>query len=380
VRRLNDAGQAIFGPGGTPMEEGSVLRNPALAETLRQIARQGPSAMYGGAVGAALADFLEGEGSPLRVGDFARHEANWTEPIRMGFRGRSVHTMPPSSQGTALLQQLAMAETLGLDAHGWNSPDYLHGLVEITKLAFADRDRWLADPDAANVPLERLLSPDYLRDRAGLVTDRAAESVEPGFDGAEAFATRPTEGDGDTVYLMAVDRWGNAVSWIQSLFSSFGSGLVDPATGVVLQNRGGGFTLEPGHPNEVAPGKRPFHTLTPAMVTDADGRFEMTLGTPGGHGQTQTLVQVLHNTLAFGMAPQQAVEAPRYRWEGGVRLLVEDRMTAEVLEDLAGMGHDVRTRSGWTATFGSAQVIWRQPNGVLRTGADVRREGTALAY
>lgn len=376
--RLNDAGQAIFRPGGALPPIGGILRNPALARTLETIAEGGADAFYRGAPGEAIARFVEREGGYLRTADFRAHTATWTEPISIDHRGHRVHAFPPNSQGMAQLQMLGMAESSPVAAMAHNSAEYLHTLIEIKKLAFADRDRWVADP-ATEPPLDRLLDRGYLDSRAGGITERAAAEVQPGL--GEASDAEPADGDGDTVYLMAVDSDGNAVSWIQSLFSSWGSRLVEPETGVVLQNRGAGFTLEAGHPNRIAPGKRPFHTLSPTLITDASGAFRMTLGTPGGHGQPQFLTQVLHNILVFGMTPQQAVEAPRFLSNGGVRISVEDRISPEAVAGLRARGHDVRVTGDWAATYGGVQVIYRDPQtGALRTGADPRREAYGIAY
>jgi gamma-glutamyltranspeptidase / glutathione hydrolase len=383
--RLNDAGQAIYAPGGEPLGAGEILRNPALAASLRALARDGPPALYGGALGEALARFLEEEGSPLRLADFQAHTADWTEPVSMDFRGRTVHTVPPNSQGMVLLQILGLAEARGIgdgrgldEARGLLDPDLLHTLVEAKKLAFADRDRWVADPEAAPAPLDRLLDREYLAERAGAIGDHAASRVTPGF--GDPSGDDPAQGDGDTVYLIAVDTDGNAVSWIQSLFSSFGSGLVEPETGIVLQNRGGGFTLDEGHPNQIAPGKRPFHTLMATLVTGRDGAFEMALGTPGGHGQAQTVSQALVQMLVFEASPQQAAEIPRFRSTEGIALSVEDRIPRGVRDALEARGHELNAVEGWTAFFGNLHVIRREPNGVLRTGADMRREGAAMAW
>ncbi len=395
--RLNDAGQALYAPDGNPLEAGATLRNPALAETLRTLADEGPSAMYGGAIGQALADFIETEGGPLRVEDFADHRADWERPTSMDWLDRRVHTTGPNSQGFVLLQTLGIAEAAGMRDGASLSPDALHTLIEAKKLGFADRDRWLADPAVAPLPMEDLLDPDYLRERAALIDrDRAAEALDPGEEAPwesaaahgddEASSGDETSNDGeplddgDTVYLMAVDADGNAVSWIQSLFSSFGSGLVEPTTGIVLQNRGAGFTLEEGHPNRVAPGKRPFHTLMATMVTDPDGRFEIAIGTPGGHGQSQTVAQGLLHLLHGGLSPQAAVEAPRYRSEDGTVVLLEDRYPEAGRDFLEARGHELRLRSGWTAPFGNLMVIRREADGTLRTGADMRREGAAMAW
>lgn len=376
--RLNDAGQAIFRPGGELPRVGGILRNPALARTLQAIAAGGADAFYRGAPGEAIARFVEREGGHLRVEDFRAHTPTWTEPISITHRGHRVHAFPPNSQGMAQLQMLGMAESSPVAGLQHNSAEYLHTLIEVKKLAFADRDRWVADP-ATEPPLDRLLDRGYLDSRASGIEGRAAADAQPGV--GDALAAEPADGDGDTVFLMAVDGDGNAVSWIQSLFSSWGSRLVEPETGVVLQNRGAGFTLEVGHPNRVAPGKRPFHTLSPTLITDASGAFRMTLGTPGGHGQPQFLTQVLHNILVFGMTPQQAVEAPRFLSNSGVRITVEDRISPEAIQGLRARGHDVSVTGGWAATYGGVQVIYRDPDtGALRTGADPRREAYGIAY
>jgi len=182
------------------------------------------------------------------------------------------------------------------------------------------------------------------------------------------------------VYLTAVDRWGNAVSWIQSLFHSFGSGLLDPETGVLLQDRGALFTLAEGHPNRIAPGKRPYHTLTPLMAF-RDEQLAFTMGTPGGDGQTQTLLQIVNDLLLFGMTPQEAVEAPRFRSYPGLEVALEDRIPAAVRRDLEARGHRIRVVHGWTATFGGAQMIFVEPgSGTLTVASDPRREAYGLAY
>ena len=375
---LNEGGRGIYQPGGRPVAEGDVLESPQLARTLERLAAEGPAAIYGGSIGRSLAEFLESEGSPLRLTDFAAHRPEWTEPVSTTFRGHRVHTPPPNSSGLSVLQMLGMAETLPLESYEPNSAELLHRLVEIKKLAFADRLRWIADRSMADVPVERLLDPAYLRERAGQIPQRAASSQPPGFGGD--LAAEDDDGEGDTVYLAAVDQWGNAVSWIQSLFATFGSGLVDPTTGVVLQNRGAGFTLQEGHPNRIAPGKRPFHTLMPVMLTDADGSYRMSIGTPGGDVQPQAVTQALVQMLVFGMSPQRAIEAPRFASGSGLGLRVEDRLPEHVRAELAGLGHEVQAVEGWTAPFGNLHVIRRLPSGVLRTGADMRREGAAAAY
>jgi gamma-glutamyltranspeptidase/glutathione hydrolase len=386
-RALNEAGRSQYLPGGSPPPVGSLLKNPALAATLERIAARGRAGFYEGEVAGTLSRFLEAEGGYLRADDFRSHSTTWVEPISAEYRGHRILVLPPNTQGFAQLQQLVMAESFDLAAMGHNSADYLHTLIELKKIAFADRDQWASDPDFTDIPMDRLLAADYLRERAALVDAGAAKAeVGPGIRPAGAvLASRhdPADRDdsGDTVYLTAVDGWGNAVSWIQSLFAGFGSGLYEPETGVMLQNRGALFTLEEGHPNQVAPGKRPYHTLTPLLALDAEGRLAFTLGTPGGDSQTQSLFAILNNLLLFGMTPQQAIEAPRYRGDAGLEVLLEDRIPAEVREELARRGHELTLVHGWTATFGGAQMIRVEPGTrTLTVGSDPRREAYGIAY
>jgi len=379
---LNDAAKALYLPDGVPPAPGTLLRNPALARTLRRIAQDGPSVLYGGPVGEHIAAFLTGQGAHLRTADFASHATTWEQPIATDYLGLRVLALAPNTQGVTLLQQMRMAGALTeLSSLAHNSADYLQRMIEIKRLAFADRDRWVADPTFVDVPVERMLDRYYAAERvATIVPGRAADSVASGITGAGEPVERGAPDDGDTVYLTAVDAEGNAVSWIQSLFSSFGSGLMEPETGVVLHNRGSLYTLDATHPQVIAPGKRPFHTLTPHMALDGD-HLALTFGTPGGDGQTQTLMQVVNNLLRFRMSPQAAVEAARFRSENGSEVLLEDRIAHDVQRELAAMGYEVRTVTGWTATFGGAQMIRIHPeSGARIVASDPRREAYGIAY
>jgi gamma-glutamyltranspeptidase / glutathione hydrolase len=376
---LNDAGRQIFGRNGNPPKMGELLKNPALAQSLKNIAQNGPSAFYGGPIGEAIVEFISEQGGHLSLNDFVNHTATWNESLTGNYLSKTVHVHPPNSQGITLLFQLGMMEHLPADTLSHNSSRYLSILTRLTAFSFADRDRWIADPELSPAPLSQLLDEEYLRERADEALQTMPSDAVHGF--GNILDEDAADGDGDTVYLMAVDRDGNAVSWIQSLFSSFGSKLVEPESGVVLQNRGGGFTLQEGHPNRIAPGKRPFHTLTPVMVTDREGNLEMTLGTPGGHGQTQSQLQVLNNIYRFGMHPQQAVEAPRYRYLNENRIAIENRIPVQVRDELRNQGFDLTVSDGWTPLFGGFQLIHiNNETGVLRTGADPRREAHAIAY
>lgn len=373
---------ALFLPGGAPPAVGSLLRNPALGDLLEAIGREGATAFYRGAPAEAISEFVAARGGYLRAEDLAAHETEWVEPIRTEYQAHTFVALPPNTQGVTQLQQLEMASHFDLSAMGHNSADYLHTLVEIKKLAFADRDRWIADPRLADVPVQELLDPMYLSQRAALVdATRAADAVPSGIGSAlDGGGLDEGADSGDTVYLMVVDADGNAVSWIQSLFAGFGSGLLEPQTGVVLHNRGSLFELDERHPNVVAPGKRPFHTLTPLLALQ-NGRLAFTLGTPGGDAQTQSLLQVINNLLLFGMTPQQALEAPRYRSLDGTAVSLEDRISGPVRAELEGRGHRLRIIPGWTATFGGAQMIRVEPgSGTLTAGADPRREAYAIAH
>ena len=379
---LSEAGRALFLPDGSAPPVGSLLRNPALATTLERIARDGRAGFYEGPVAQAITAFLDDQGGYLRAPDFAEHHSDWVTPLSVDYLDHTFLVLPPNTQGLTQLQQMEMAKSFAFGDMTHNSAGYLHTLIEMKKLAFADRDRWIADPTTSDLPIDQLLDPDYLRERAATIdADRAADGVVSGV-GQPVAGRLDLEGRdlGDTVYLTVVDSDGNAVSWIQSLFAGFGSGLLEPTTGVVLQNRGALFTLEAGHPNRVAPGKRPFHTLTP-MLALRGGEFAFTIGTPGGDSQTQSLLQIVHNLLLFGMTPQEAVEAPRFRSYGGLRVSIEDRIGTGVREALTSRGHALTVVRGWTATFGGAQMILVDPfSGTLTAAADPRREAYAVAY
>ncbi len=378
---LNAAGRAQYLPGGEPPAVGSLLRNPALATTLEGIARNGKAGFYDGPVAERLGAFLAAGGSHVRAVDLARHTSTWVEPLRASYADHEILAFPPNTQGLAQVQLFEMAKQRSVNTLGHNSSSYFHELIELKKVAFADRDRWVADPEHARIPLSELLDPGYLEVRAALVDPtRAAASVAPGVGEEPGRPGMAADDSGDTVYLTAVDPWGNAVSWIQSLFSGFGSGLFEPETGIMLHNRGSLYTLQEGHPNRVAPGKRPYHTLSPLLAL-RDGRLAFTLGTPGGDSQPQSLLQIVNNLLLFGMTPQEAIEAPRFRSYAGLSVAIEDRVSSAVRAELTALGHELRVVHGWTATFGGGQMILVEPTSrTLAVGSDARREAYGLAY
>jgi gamma-glutamyltranspeptidase / glutathione hydrolase len=341
------------------------FRNPDLAETFRIIGREGPEALYGGSLGARIVEALQGMGGFLTLEDLEGHRPEWVEPISSEFRGYRVWELPPAGQGIAALQMLRILEPLDLEGMGHNSPDYLHHLIEAKKLAFADLARHVSDRDHLQGDPLALLADDYVAGRRALLDpSRAADRVEPG---------NPFEA-GETVYVAVGDREGNMVSFINSVFEYFGSGVVVPGTGFVLQNRGAGFTLQEGHPNRLAPGKRPFHTLIPGFVTK-DGEPYLAFGVMGGSMQPQGHVQLLLNHLVFGMDLQEAVDAPRFRHTTGTSVALESPIPDEVRQALSALGHTVSE----AGTFGGAQVVMRLPRG-WAAASDPRKDGMAAGH
>lgn len=363
--------KSIFLLDGKSPAPGTILIQSDLARTLRAIATNGSDALYRGPLAERIAQFIEREGGLVTAADLALHRSRWQEPISTTYAGKTVLAFPPNSQGMTFLEMLNIAEAVMPANEAPNSAAMIHILAEAGKLAYQDRDRFLADPEFSAVPVERLISKAYAADRAKVI--RRDTVVAPDSDGDAR------DGNGDTIYLAVVDKDGNAVSMIQSLFAAFGSGRMVPGTGITLHNRGSLFELDSAHPNVIAPGKRPFHTLSPAMALNPDGSLAMAFGTPGGDGQPQTLVQVLNNVLRFGMTPQQAVEAARWRVFAGTRLGVEPGIDSVTRAMLQRRGHDVRVQDP-SAEFGGAQMIMIHSSGARMAGADPRREAYAVAW
>jgi gamma-glutamyltranspeptidase/glutathione hydrolase len=348
-----------------------VFRNPDLAGTLELIARDGASAVYQGPIGGAIARDNEARGGFLTADDFAAHRADWVDPISSTYRGFELYELPPNTQGFVALEMLNILEGYDVASLGHNSADYLHRLAEAKRIAFADRGAFLADP--ALVPtsaLAALISKEYAATRRREID---AGRVSPQVSPAAAFAGRDR---GDTVYLAAADGQGNVISFINSLFSDFGSGIVTPGTGVMLHNRGLGFTLEQGHPNCLAAGKRPLHTLVPAFLMK-DGKPLMAFGVMGGDNQAQAHAQIVVNIVDFGMNVQEAGDAPRVRHlEEG--LAVERGIAPDVLKSLHARGHVLLDGRG---AVGGYQAVMIDPlSGVLMGGSDPRKDGQAVGY
>ena len=358
---------------------GEWFRNPAYAATLRALAERGPAHLYGGPLGDAIAEHVTGLGGFLTPQDFAAHEPTWVEPVSVPYKGYRLWELPPNSQGIAALEMLRILEPFDLADMGHNTARYFHHLIEAKKLAYADIEHYVADPEHMQITPEHLLSDSYIEERRELLDPRrAGDRVDPG---AAVTAS-------ETIYLAAADADGNMVSFINSLYSEFGSGIVVPGTGFALQNRGAGFTLEPDRANTVAPGKRPFHTIIPAFVTRTtntsgvlrDGAGEepwLAFGVMGGAMQPQGHVQVLLNLIVFGMEPQQAVDAARFRHLAGRRVALEAPVSDEVRSELKRLGHDIVDEE--SVAFGGAQMIMRLPRG-WAAASDPRKDGLAIGH
>ncbi len=350
---------------------GEWFRNPDLAGSLRAIARHGTGELYGGALGQRIVERVAALGGFLTLEDLRRQKAEWVQPISVPFRGYRVWELPPNNQGVAVLEMLRILEPDDLRSLGHNSAPYLHRLIEAKKLAFADLAQFIGDPAAMPGPADRLFSDPFIAERRShLDTARAAERQEPG----------PEASASETIYLTVADAQGNMVSFINSLFELFGSTVVVPGTGFALQDRGAGFTLRPGLPNTVAPGKKPFHTLIPGFVTQSTPAGEapyMSFGVMGGSMQPQGHLQVLLNLLVFGMGVQEAVDAPRFRHLAGLQVALESPIPDSVRSALQAMGHSIVDLAPDNA--GGAQVIIRLPHGYV-AGSDPRKDGQAAGY
>jgi gamma-glutamyltranspeptidase/glutathione hydrolase len=356
---------------------GEWFSNPDLAGTLRDVAAQGPAHLYGGDLGRRIAAHVQAQEGFLTPEDFAAHRVEWVQPVSVPFKGYRLWELPPNSQGVAALEMLRILEPYDLGAMGHNSAAYLHHLIEAKKLAHADIDRYVGDPEFTTMTPERLLSDEFIAGRRALFNPaKALDRPEPG-DAATA---------SDTIYLAAADSDGNMVSLINSIYDYFGSGVVVPGTGLMLHDRGLGFTMDEGQANTVAPRKRPFHTIIPAFVTKTtrnagvlrDATREepwLAFGVMGGAMQPQGHVQVLLNLILFGMDPQAASDAARFRHLSGLRIALESPIGDDVRAALAAMGHDIGDERG--VAFGGAQLVMKLPRG-WAAASDSRKDGLAI--
>ena len=318
-----------------------------------------------------MASFVQEQGGWLAVEDLANHTSNWEQPISTTYRGLTCWESPPADQGIAALEALNIAEGWDVQAMGSQTAETYHHFIEAMRLAFADAFRYVADPTMSDVPAEQLLSKDYAAQRRALVDPQRAMKTAP---------YGQIAGGGDTVYISCVDGKGNACSFINSVYNNFGTGLIVPGTGIALHNRGSLFSLDPDHPNALAPGKRPYHTIIPALAT-RNNELSLCYGMMGAFMQPQGHLQLIRNIVDFGMDPQKAINALRFMVAGD-SVLLEEGTPPDVVGKLQQMGHAVRMVQGYErVSIGGAQIIQRDPEtGVLAAGSEPRKDGCAMGW
>ncbi len=413
--------QAVFAPSGAPMRPGQVLRQPGLARTFQAIVDGGRDAFYEGETARAIVKFSEEQGGILSLKDLADCRSRWEAPISTTYHGHTVYEAPPNSSGHVLLQELNLIEQFDLKAMGCNTPESIHLMVEAKKLAFADREAYMADPDWVDVPVAGMLSKQYAAERARLIDPaRAAAEASHGDPWSHQPANshrRPVVPakagamqEEDTTCFVVIDRWGNAVCQLQSIQSSLGSSIVAGETGILLNNRMTYWHLDPHHVDCLQPGKRVRHTMNPIMVfrnagesqhafqnggsrngDSGHGGLALVCGTPGADTQVQTNMQVITHVLDFGMTVAEAVEAPRWRnthsptesnipHECDNLLYVESRFPAETLDGLRQRGHTLDVMHGWGASGSEMMIQVDGDTGALHGAADPRRDGYAIGW
>ena len=371
----------LDGKGRTPAK-GDIFKNPALAKTLRLIGEKGRDVFYKGEIADKIDNFMQQNGGFLRKVDFEKHTSTWVDLVSTNYRGYDVFELPPNGQGIATLQILNILEGFDLKAMGRNSPETLHTMIEAKKIVWADRAKFYADPAFAKIPLKSLLSKEYASERRKLIDPmHAAKKVEPG---------NPALDQGDTIYMCTADDEGNMVSLIQSNYRGMGSGIVVPDLGFMFQDRGELFSMEPGHANVYAPGKRPFHTIIPGFVMK-DGKPWEAFGVMGGGMQPQGHVQVLTNQIDFGLNVQEAGDASRWQHEGdneptgekmenGGYVNLESGIPAETQRELRNRGHDVRFDVGGYGGYQAIKVEMHDGQRVYVGASESRKDGQAAGY
>jgi gamma-glutamyltranspeptidase/glutathione hydrolase len=374
----DEGGNANYLINGRPPRAGEIFKNPRMAKTLRRIADEGPEIIYQGDIAEKIVRCSERQGGLFTLKDFADHRSDWVEPVTANYRGYDIYELLPATHGFVTLEMLKILEGFDLKALGAQSADALHLMIEAKKLAFADRDRWLADRNHMKVSVKDLFSPERVKAlRANIQMDRAAgesPSVSPPQRG------RIKEGvpSADTEYVATADGEGNLVSFIESNFMGFGSGVVEPETGIVLQNRGHLFSMEESHPNCIGPHKRCVHTLMPGLIMK-DGKPFAALGLKGGHVQPQVQVRIITNLVDFGMTIQEAIAAARFNHLEGSKVGLEPGIPESTVQELKRRGHQVV--SGNPESFGGAHAIMIHPeSGAFIGGSDPRKGGCALGF
>jgi gamma-glutamyltranspeptidase/glutathione hydrolase len=352
-----------FTRNGRAPAAGEVWASPDHAQTLRRLAQSSCDDFYRGELAEQIVRFAQETGGLLTAQDLKEHRSTWVEPIKTSYRSYEVWEIPPNGQGLVALMGLNILENFELTQHPRDSAESFHLQIEALKLAFADGLRYIADPEFVPVPTEKLLSKAYAAQRRALIADRALDAIF-----GDPYA-------GGTVYLCTADGDGMMVSFIQSNYMGFGSGIVVPGTGIALQNRGACFSLDPAHPNALAPGKRPYHTIIPGFLT-REGKAIGPFGVMGGFMQPQGHIQMIVNTIDYQMNPQASLDAPRWQWIRAKEIEVESDADPKVIEGLRAMGHAVKAVEPG-GRFGRGQIIWRLPSGAYIAGSDKRADGYA---
>jgi gamma-glutamyltranspeptidase/glutathione hydrolase len=358
----------VFLPAGKPPREGEIFANPDMARAFRLLAEKGASTFYTGEIAQAILKTSQHLGGTMTAQDLDSFSPEWVQPVSVDYRGWRVFELPPNSQGIAALEMLNIMEMAPASPLGTCSADEMHKRIEAMKLAYADVRRYTADPRCCGIPVDRLLSKDYARLRFALIDPAKAQvDVPPG----DALGS-------DTTYLTIVDKDGNIASWIQSIFAEFGSGVTVEGMGFLLQSRGGGFTLDPGHPNVLAGGKRPFHTIIPAFMERGDRHIGF--GIMGGANQPLAHAQFVSNFVDYNMNLQSALEAPRFtkRTSTGCDVSIESRVPAPTLQQLSERGHQIAIRREYTQEMGRGQAILHDSRtGINYAASDPRADGAA---
>lgn len=384
--KADEGGSANYLIDGRVPRAGEIFKNPRMGKTLRRIADEGADVFYRGDIAKKIVSCSEKKGGFFTLKDFADHRSDWVEAVTTNYRGYDVYELPPATQGFATLEMLKILEGFDLKVMDPNSVDALHLMIEAKKLAFADRDRHLADRDHMKVSVKDLFSTarvEILRSRIQI--DRATDEVEtvplsvtPSVSPPRQGRTKEGARAGDTEYVATADKDGNLISFIQSNFMGFGSGVVEPETGIILQNRGHLFSVDENHPNCIGPHKRCVHTLMPGMILK-EGRPYAALGLKGGHVQPQVQVRIITSMIDFGMTPQEAISAPRFNHIEGTKVGLEPGIAQATRDELARRGHQVV--GGNAESFGGAHAIVINPeNGALIGGSDPRKGGCALGF
>jgi gamma-glutamyltranspeptidase / glutathione hydrolase len=356
----------LYAPGGAAPELGELWSSAHKANTLRRIAETKADDFYIGEIARKIAAFAQATDGFITEADMASHTSTWVEPISTNYRGYDVWEIPPNGQGIAALIALNILEGFDLASMDRASAEMYHLQIEAMKLAYVDAQRYVADMDHVHVPVEGMLSKEYAAERRSLMGDEALEPA-PG-----------TPPGSDTVYFSTADADGMMVSFIQSAFTNFGSHVVVPGLGFPFQNRGKGFSMDPAHPNALAGGKRPYHTIIPAFLTK-DGEPIGPFGVMGGHMQPQGHLQVVINTVDFGMDPQTALGYPRWHWSEGRAVQIEPAAGQDVLDALRQRGHEAEFLDA-LGNFGRGQIIWKLPSGAYVAGSEPRADGQAAGY